>query len=369
MKDLKITGIEVTLCETRVKGNFADSTRNVETIGFVVVDVSTDEGIHGIGVTYHEVGGEAIRDFIKYAVEPKLIGRNPFETEALYEENFHYMRGVGRKGLAFCAYSAVDIALWDIKGKVLDMPLYRLLGGNNPRVPAYASGGWTSYSTEELVEEARMMVAKGYRKIKLKVGVDGGKNLNEDVKRVAAVREAIGPEIGFMLDANNVWRSAEAVQFANRIREYNIEFFEEPVFADDIPGLTAFKQGTDIPLATGEHEYTRYGVRDLLIHNAVDVVQCDVTRVGGYTEMLRVIAMSQAFNKAFAPHGMEHMHMHLVAAAPNGIYLEKLFMFEEVVRSVFLNAPEPVEGILTIPEKPGLGIELNMDYIKEYRDR
>ena len=98
-------------------------------------------------------------------------------------------------------------------------------------------------------------------------------------------------------------------------------------------------------------------------------MQCDVTRVGGYTEMLRVIAMSQAFNKAFAPHGMEHMHMHLVAAAPNGIYLEKLFMFEEVVQNVFLNAPEPVDGILTIPEKPGLGIELNTDYIKECRDR
>lgn len=118
MNDLKITGIDVTLCETRVKGNFADSTRNVETIGFAVVDVSTDQGLHGIGVTYHEVGGEAIRDFIKYAIEPKMIGRSPFETEVLYEENFHYMRGVGRKGLAFCAYSAVDIALWDLRARL-----------------------------------------------------------------------------------------------------------------------------------------------------------------------------------------------------------------------------------------------------------
>lgn len=192
MNDLKITGIDVTLCETRVKGNFADSTRNVETIGFAVVDVSTDQGLHGIGVTYHEVGGEAIRDFIKYAIEPKMIGRSPFETEVLYEENFHYMRGVGRKGLAFCAYSAVDIALWDLKGKALGMPLFRLLGGTNPEVPIYASGGWTSYSTEELVAEAKMMVSKGYKKIKLKVGVEGGNNPDEDVRRVAAVREAIG---------------------------------------------------------------------------------------------------------------------------------------------------------------------------------
>ena len=222
------------------------------------------------------------------------------------------------------------------------------------------------YTPEELGAEAVRMVSMGSRKIKLKVGVDGGKTPAEDVRRVRAVREAIGPDIGFMLDANNVWHAATAIQFANQIREYNIEFLEEPVFADDMPGLTEFKRGTDIPLATGEHEYTRYGVRDLLIHHAVDVLQCDVTRVGGYTEMLRVIALSQAWNKIFAPHGMDHMHMHLVAAAPNGAYLEHLFMFDEVVDNVFLNAPKPVNGVMTIPDKPGLGIDLNWDYIRAY---
>ena len=160
---------------------------------FAVVEVETNVGITGISVTYHEVGGEAIREFIRHAIKPKFIGRNPFETEALYKETFHYMRGVGRKGLAFCAYSAVDIALWDIKGKVLNMPLFRLLGGNDPVVPIYASGGWTSYSIEELVDEAKMMVARGYKKIKLKVGVDGGRNPMEDVRRVAAVREQSVP--------------------------------------------------------------------------------------------------------------------------------------------------------------------------------
>ena len=369
MNNVKITDIKVTLCDTRVKGNFADSTRQVETIGFAVVEVETNVGITGIGVTYHEVGGEAIREFIRHAIKPKFIGRNPFETEALYEETFHYMRGVGRKGLAFCAYSAVDLALWDIKGKVLNMPLFRLLGGNDPVVPIYASGGWTSYSIEELVDEAKMMVARGYKKIKLKVGVDGGRNPMEDVRRVAAVREAIGPDIGFMLDANNVWRAGTAIQFANNIRDYNIEFFEEPVFADDIPGLAEFKRGTDIPLATGEHEYTRYGIRDLLLNNAADVIQCDTTRIGGYTETLRAISMSQAWNKAYAPHGMEHIHMHLVAAATNGTMLERLFMFEDLVNNVYLDAPQPVNGYLTIPDKPGLGLELNQDYLAECRRR
>lgn len=199
-----------------------------------------------------------------------------------------------------------------------------------------------------------------------KVGVDGGQNPVEDLRRIKAVRDFIGPDVGLMLDANNVWRSATAVQFANRVKEYDIEFFEEPVFADDLPGLRHFKQGTDIPLATGEHEYTRYGVRELLLQDAVDILQVDVSRVGGYTEILKVIGMTQAWNLGFAPHGMAHMHMHLVAAFPNALYLEHLLMFDEVVNNVYLNPPKSIDGFITVPETPGLGMELNMDYIREF---
>ena len=198
MKDAKISNVEVYLVERAVKGNFADSTRNVETIGYAVTVVTLDNGLYGVGLTYHEVGGEAIREFVLRALKPKLLGRSPFETEAIWEECFHYIRGVGRKGLAFCAYSSVDIALWDLKGQLLDMPLYKLLGGTKKKIPIYASGGWTSYSCEELVEEAREMVRRGYTMIKLKVGVEGGRNPNEDVRRIQAVRDAIGPDIGLM---------------------------------------------------------------------------------------------------------------------------------------------------------------------------
>lgn len=359
-----IASINVYLAETKVKGNFADSTRSVETIGFVVVEVKTVAGLSGIGVTYHEVGGEAIRQFIKLDLAHRLIGRNPLEAETLYAENFNYMRGVGRKGLAFCAYSAVDIALWDLKGQMIGLPLYRLLGGTRKTVPIYASGGWTSYSLDELVAEAKSMVARGYDKIKVKVGVEGGLNPNEDLRRIRAVRDAVGPKVGIMLDANNAWTAATATRFANQVKELDIMFLEEPVFADDIPGLARYKAGTDLPLATGEHEYTRFGVRDLILAGAVDIVQVDVTRCGGYTEMLRILALSQAWNLSFAPHGMEHMHMHLVAAAPNGIFLERLFMFEEVVDAVFDNPPVPQNGMLTIPDTPGLGITIKEEIRK-----
>jgi len=366
MLNSKVSNIEVFLVETRVKGNFADSTRNVETIGYVVVEITTNDGLKGVGTTYHEVGGEAISEMILKGIGPKIIGKSPLVTEVIYEEVFHYMRGVGRKGLAFCAYSAIDLALWDLKAQLFGVPLYKLLGGNRRDIPIYASGGWTSYSTEELVEEAKMMVGRGYKHIKLKVGVNGGKDLNEDVKRMRAVRDAIGPNIGLMVDANNAFTAATAIQLADKMSDLDIMFFEEPVFADDIPGLARFRQMSTIPVATGEHEYTRFGVRDLLLNEAVDFLQCDITRCGGVTEMMKIMGMSQAWNIYFAPHGMEYMHMHLLSPAPNGIFLERLFMFEEVSDLAFINAPEPKNGILTIPELPGIGMKLNYDNLKRY---
>ena len=361
----KISDVQVYLVETRVKGHVSDATRNVGTIGYAVTIVSLDNGLQGLGITYHEVGGEAVKEFILKTLRPVLLGRNPLENEVLWEECFHYLRGVGRKGLAFCAYSAVDIALWDLKGKMAGLPLYRMLGGVKRKIPIYASGGWASYSIDELVDEVKEMVRRGYKYVKVKAGVNGGKSPNEDVRRIRAVRDAIGPDIGLMVDANNVWHSGPAIQVANRLRELDLVFLEEPVFADDIPGLAEFKRGTDIPLATGEHEYTKFGVRDLLLARAADYVQCDAVRCGGYTESLKIIGMTQAWNVFYAPHCMEYMHMHLMSAAPNAAFLERLLIFEELSDMVFVNPPQPKDGYLELPDKPGLGLELNMDVLRD----
>jgi len=359
----KISKIQVHLVSAPVTGGFSDATRQVEKVGFAVVRVTTDQGLEGLGITYHEVGGEATKALIERNMTPRLIGRDPFETEVIWADMTSYLRGVGRKGLMFCALSAIDIALWDLKGKITGLPLYRLLGGTERRVPVYASGGWTSYSDEQLVEEITGMVRQGYRMVKFKVGVEGGRNLRRDVERVAKVREAVGPAIGIMLDANNCWDAATGVQFANRVRDLDIMWLEEPVPADDIPGLARFRQGTDIPLATGEHEYTKFGVRDLILNGAADVVQVDAARAGGYTEMLKIAALTQAWNLKFAPHAMENIHVHLVSAVPNALFLERLLMFEEITARVFKNVPVPQDGYITIPELPGLGLELDLDYI------
>lgn len=233
-------------------------------------------------------------------------------------------------------------------------------------MPVYASGGWTSYSDDELVAEITGMVARGYTAAKFKVGVAGGTDLRRDEQRVRKVREAVGPDIRLMVDANNCFDAARAVQLANRIRECDIFFFEEPVFADDIPGLAHFRRGTDIPLATGEHEYTKFGARDLLVNEAADIVQVDGARVGGYTELIKCAALTQAWNVKFVPHAMEHIHLHFSAATPNVLFLERLLIFEAISHQVFKNAPTPINGMMHIPDLPGLGLELDLDFVREY---
>lgn len=362
----KIADVQVHLVSAPVPAGFADSARKAVSVGYTVVRVITDQGLEGVGLTYREIGGEAMRELILRNIAPKLKGRDPFETETLWAEFFAYLRGVGRKGLTFCAYSAIDIALWDLKGKILNIPLCRLFGGSERRVPIYGSGGWTSFSDERLVADSKAKIEAGYNIIKIKVGTDGGRNLRRDVDRVRQVREAVGPDVGLLLDANNCWDSGTAVKFTNNVREYDILALEEPVLADDIPGLRRFRQSADIPLATGEHEYTRYGVRDLVLGEAVDIVQADGARVGGFTEMLKISALVQAWNLKLAPHAMDHMHMHLAAAMPNTLFLERLDIYETIARQIFHNAPQPTEGMMEVPDRPGSGLDLNMPFIQEH---
>jgi L-alanine-DL-glutamate epimerase-like enolase superfamily enzyme len=362
----RIAKVGVHLVSSPVPAGFADATRTVETIGFTVVRITTDQGLEGFGLTYHEVGGEATRSLILHNIAPRIIGRDPLDTEVLWEELFHYLRGVGRKGLTYCALSAVDLALWDLKGKIIGLPLYRLLGGGKTRLPVYASGGWTSYDDDQLVDEMVGMVGEGYSHIKFKVGVDNARNLNRDLARVRKVREAVGPDIRLLIDANNCWDAGTAIKFADRAKEFDIYLFEEPVLADDIPGLARVRRGTSIPLATGEHEYTKYGARDLILGEAADIIQLDGARAGGMTEMLKIGALTQAWNLKFAPHAMEHMHMHIVSVMPNALFLERLRIFEDVSNKIVRNAPLPKDGFIEIPTGPGHGLELDMDFIAEF---
>jgi L-alanine-DL-glutamate epimerase-like enolase superfamily enzyme len=330
------------------------------------VHVHTDAGITGLGIgTPHP----AVRAVVESSLKPILLGEEPFAIERLWEAMFWRVRGYGRKGVAFCALSAVDIALWDLKAKALGLPLYRLLGTYTDRVPIYGSGGWTDFSEAELVAEQTGYIERlGVRSVKMKVAKDFGTAEREDLRRLAAVRKAVGDEIEILVDANNGYYAKQAIAMSKAFEDYNVRWFEEPVLADDIDGLAAVARATTIPVATGEHEYTKYGFKDLIARGGADIVQPDIGRVGGVTEWLKAAQLAAAFNLPVAPHAFQVVSLHVACATPNLRIVEYLGVSEEADLLWYTDFPRPVDGWWSPdPDRPGLGLELDPHAVERYR--
>jgi L-alanine-DL-glutamate epimerase-like enolase superfamily enzyme len=330
------------------------------------VHIKTNEGIEGLA----PAGGTVAptRAVIEGALKEALINEDPFDIEYLWNRMFWLVRGYGRKGIAFCAISAVDIALWDLKAKALNLPLYKLLGPYTDTVPIYGSGGWTNFSEKELIEEQLSYVERGIPRIKMKVGKDFGTAEEEDIRRLAAVRKAVGDEVEIYVDANNGYYAKQAIRMARRFEEYNVKWFEEPVLADDIEGLASISRSINIPVATGEHEYTKFGFTDLISRGGADIVQPDVGRVGGVTEWMKVAHIAHGFNLPVAPHAVQVVHLHLTCAIPNLKVVEYLGIVEQRDNFVYNDFPEPKNGMWSpYPDRPGLGLDLNQDVVKKYK--
>ncbi|HLZ09300.1 MAG TPA: mandelate racemase/muconate lactonizing enzyme family protein, partial [Chloroflexota bacterium] len=296
-----------------------------------------------------------------------LIGQNPLDHERLWHAMW-VPKLIGRRGLTTRAISTIDIALWDLKAKAAGMPLFRLLGGYAERVPTYIAGGYYEEG-KGLAELAREMVENvelGARAVKMKVGAVSNA---EDASRVRAVREAVGPDVKVMVDANCAYRAYQAIQLAKRIEEYDVFWFEEPVGPDDYEGHARVASQTSIPIATGENEYTRYGFRDLIAHGAAAILNADAQVLGGVTEFMKVAALAQAHDLDIAPHGDQNVHVHLVAAIANGLIVEYYRdsvdpMWRQMYRDTLLLNDD---GTLSPPDRPGLGVELNDDALGPWR--
>jgi D-galactarolactone cycloisomerase len=330
--------------------------------GAVFVHLRTDEGLEGLGV-----GQTGTRELIERVFKELLLGRDPLAHERIWDDLFWRVRGFGRKGLAFCAISAVDIALWDLKAKAFGVPLYRLLGPYTDTVPIYGSGGWTDLAEAELVAEQQGYVARGIPRVKMKVAKDFGQAEAEDLRRLAAVRRAVGDGVEIYVDANNGYYAKQAIAMARRFQEHGVAWFEEPVLADDVAGLAAVARAIDIPVATGEHEYTKYGFKELIVQGGADIVQPDVGRVGGVTEWLKVAHLAHAFNLPVAPHAVQLVHLHLACATPNLKVVEYLGVAEQADRIWYTDFPEPKDGRWSPdPNRPGLGLQLDPTAVKLY---
>jgi L-alanine-DL-glutamate epimerase-like enolase superfamily enzyme len=364
---MKITDIRSYRLYDSSSAPFQDSTmaKPANGLAWMFVELATDAGI--TGVAYSE-GAGPVRAFIHEQLKDLIVGADPFESEKLWTAMFWRVRGNGRKGAAFQAISTIDNALWDIKAKALGVPLYRLLGQAHDRVPVYGSGGWTNYTTEELVREQMSLLDRGFTRTKMKVARDFGNAAQEDVDRVAAVRKAVGPSSTLYVDANNGYYAKQAIGMAERFGEFNLGWFEEPVLADDIPGLAQVARATSIPIATGEHEYTKFGFRDLITTGAVDIVQADIGRVGGVTEWMKVAHMAAAFNLPMAPHAYCLLHLHPAMATPNLMVVEMLDIEWDGMSKWLIDPALPKDGYWKPdPSRPGNGVEVDPHAIEKYR--
>ena len=325
--------------------------------GQLFIHLHTDEGYEGLGICQSSPG---VRQVVESGLKRVLIGKDPFCIERLWEDMFWHVRGYGRKGIAFLAISGVDIGLWDLKAKALGVPLYRLLGPYAESVPVYGSGGWTNFSESELVEEMRDYVEQGIPRVKMKVGKDFGRFEREDIRRVKAVRRAVGDDVAIYIDANNGYYAKQAVYMAREFEQYQVGWFEEPVLADDIAGLAEVRRGTTIPVATGEHEYTKLGFKELIAAGGTDIVQPDVGRVGGVTEWMKVAHMAQAFNLPVAPHAVQLVHLHVACATPNLKVVEYMNTSLETDAIWYTDFPRQANGMWSpYADRPGLGLELD----------
>lgn len=334
--------------------------------GLNVVKVETDEGVVGIGLagglTDDGTIGQRVVELLKQAV----IGADPFDTERIWDDMWQ-PKLVGRRGVTTRLISAIDIALWDIKGKALNLPAYKLLGGFSDKVPVYIAGGYyeEGKGLNELAQEMENSVSMGADAVKMKIG---GVTVTEDVERVRVVRGAIGPGVKLMVDANCAYRYYEAIEIARKMEKYDIFWFEEPVAPDDYRGHQLVAQATSIPVATGENEYTRYGFRDLIENRSAAILQPDALIMGGYTEFMKVAAMAQAYDLPVAPHGNQDVHVHLVSAIPNGLILEYYGgSTDPMWHDMFRDLLEVQDGHVRPPNRPGIGVELNHEALAPYR--
>jgi len=329
----------------------------------VFVRVQTDDGLTGYGVT----GGtqrSATVGLINREAGPMVVGKSPLETERLWHELFRGLNPRFQTGAWSSAVSAIDIALWDLKGKILGQPVWRLLGGNSQRVEAYITFGLLEYSREQLVEVAQMVTSQGHDKLKMVVAIDRGRNVAEDTARVRGVREAVGDGVELMVDANYLFDLPHARDLAGRLEPYRITWFEEPVYGNDARLLAQLRKQTNVPISAGQNEGHKWRHIELLLHEAVDILQPNVCWVGGYTEGVKVAHMAQAFNVPIANGGgWPHHNMHLIAAVANGWRVEFHYLMWMAGNAIFQDPPQPEAGWVTLPDRPGLGLEPKEDVL------
>jgi L-alanine-DL-glutamate epimerase-like enolase superfamily enzyme len=331
----------------------------------VILQVGTDDGIEGIAATFY--GGAATRS-LKAAVDDLgalTIGEDPLRLEAIIAKLRAAAGGAGPGGVFTLALAAIDIALWDIRGKALNQPLWKLLGGARERVPAYASGSLRrTLSLDEVVTAAGKLEEKGFREAKMQLALPGPTTPAKEVERARAVREVFGPDIKLMCDINQRWRPEEAIDIGRRVEDAGVGLFwlEDVTTHDDYAGIARVNAALATPICGGELVYGIVPFRHMIEARSVDYVMIDLIRVGGITQWMKVAAMAEAFNLPVVSHVIPEIHTHLVAAVPNGLTVEYMGW----MLSLFEGTAALDKGELVLSDRPGLGLTFDAAAVKRF---
>lgn len=330
-----------------------------------LVTVHADNGHVGIGSVYSYPA--LVEEIVVGQLAPLLVGEDPREVETLWQKMYRWTRWYGRKGAAMSALGGLDTAFWDLRGQAEQKPLWKLLGGERPSCPAYASALlWQS--PEKLAAEASRHIDKGFRRMKMRLG----RSEEEDIEAIRTVRRAIGPHYDIMADASMRYHLELARRIGKVLEENGIFWFEEPFEPEDIEAYASLRDTIAVPVAAGENEFGVQGFRELIRAGAVDIVQPDASRCGGISEVLRVAHLASEASLKVAPHSWSDAvaimaNAHVVASQPHALTVEIDQTGNPFIEELVVEPLQVVEGRLRLSDRPGLGIELNSSVVERHR--
>ncbi|MGH9327989.1 MAG: L-rhamnonate dehydratase [Terriglobia bacterium] len=341
---------------------------------WLIVEIMADSGETGIGNA--ALSPRIAKQIIDLHLTPSLLGENPLDIEYLWQHMYRRTVAFGRKGIGMAAISAVDIALWDLMGRTLKQPIFRLLGGKTkPKIPVYASRLY-SQPLPDLAREAQLYKAQGFRAMKLRFGwgpADGAAGIERNLGLVRTVREAVGDEIDVMADAYMGWTLEYARRIIPLLAPYRLRWLEEPVLPDDVGGYAALRALSVVPISGGEHEFTLYGFRELIDAGAVDVIQFDTNRVGGITQARKISALAEAYEIPVIPHAGQLHNYHVVMASLNSPMAEyfppvDVEVGNELFYYIFKGEPSAKNGEIELDEyAPGLGLMIDEPALRNFK--
>lgn len=362
---MRVDALEVSVYAIPTETPEADGTFRWDSTTMVLVEATAENGQRGLGYSY---ASTAAGTLIAERLASVVVGCSVEHVREAWQAMVRSVRNIGRPGIASHAISAVDSALWDLKARVHDMPLYQLLGPSRDAVPVYGSGGFTNYTLEQLGEQLGGWVEQGISRVKIKVGKEWGEKLDEDVERVQFARETIGEQSELFVDANGAYNVKQAIQQAEKFWEYGVTYFEEPVVFDNLDQLAFIRERIPMALASGEYGYDAYDFRNVLLAGAVDVLQADATRCLGVTGCLQAAELAYSFGIPFSTHTAASLHAHIGCAVPQIDHVEYFFDHSRIEQMFFEGMLEPRNGSL-VPDhsRPGFGLELKRRDIEKWK--